>query len=114
MNAALRQPVFFHKVIALGGNYSIRNFTDGVSDSVIFQNDPQDYMAHLNDAYRLEQIKRLDIRLVTGEHDMCWAPTQRFSEVLNRTGVSHTYDVWGNGTGHDWIWWQAMIRKHIL
>jgi esterase/lipase superfamily enzyme len=27
--------------------------------------------------------------------------------------VPHLLDVWGNGTGHDWPWWQRMAQKYF-
>lgn len=114
VNCAFRHPVFFTKVIALGGNYSIRNFTDGVYDHQIYLNNPIDFMANVSDSYTLEQLRKIDIRLVTGENDMCREPSRQFSEVLHRTGVPHTFDLWGGGTGHDWQYWHEMIKKHIV
>jgi esterase/lipase superfamily enzyme len=114
VNVALRQPLLFHRVIAMGGNYGIGSFTGGYYDHDIYSNNPVDFMRSMQDQYRLEQVRKLDIRLVTGEHDMCLEPTKNFSEVLQGAGVAHTFDVWGNGTGHDWPWWHHMIQKHIL
>lgn len=114
VNMALKQPVFFGKVIAMGGAYDIKTFMDGFYDSNVYFNNPLDFMSNLSDYYTLELIRRMDIRLVTGEHDMCWDSTSRLSEVLYSVDIPHDFDLWGFGTGHDWPWWRQMIIKHVV
>ena len=113
INIGLKQPVFFNKIIAMSGSYDIKNFMDGFYDNNVYFNNPVDFMSNLSDYYTLEQIRSLDIRLMCGDHDVCWDPTQRFSEILYSVGVNHTYDFWAHGTIHDWPSWREMIKKHI-
>jgi esterase/lipase superfamily enzyme len=49
--------------------------------------------------------------LATGERDICLNDNLRLSQVLKTKGIPHYLDVWGNGTGHDWPWWQQMSHK---
>lgn len=114
VNIAFKQPAFFKKVIAMGGKYGIDSFTDGVTDERIFLNNPPAFIKHTSDAHALERIRNLDIRLVTGDHDMCWDATRFFSDTLNAKNIPHTFDLWTGGYGHDWQYWKAMINKHIF
>ncbi len=38
----------------------------------------------------------------------------RFGGVLRRKHLPTVLDVWGDGTGHDWPWWQKMAVKLLI
>ena len=45
------------------------------------------------------------------ENDICLNDNIRLSQVMSAKSIPHWLDVWGNGTGHDWPWWQQMANK---
>jgi esterase/lipase superfamily enzyme len=113
LNVAFKYPHTFHKLIAMSGKYDIRNFMHGFYDDNVYFNNPIDYIPQMHDHHHLEAMRRMDIRLVAGEYDICRQPTEDMSWRLNSKSVHNTLDIWGNGTAHDWPWWRNMIQKHI-
>lgn len=114
LNVAFKYPHIFSKLIAMSGKYDIRGFFDGFYDNNVYFNNPVDFLPGMNDHDHLEGLRRMDIRLVTGEWDMCMDAAVDMSDKLFRKSIPHTLDIWGNQTRHDWPWWCDMIRKHIL
>jgi esterase/lipase superfamily enzyme len=51
------------------------------------------------------------IVLATGETDICLAENRRLSSIMSAKGIAHELDVWGDGAGHDWPWWEQMAVK---
>ena len=47
------------------GYYDIKRFTNGYSDENVYFNNPCDFMQHEQDPARLEQLRRLNIRLIS-------------------------------------------------
>ena len=58
-------------------------------------------------------VNRMNIVLAAGEYDICRAENERLSGILAAKGIAHTLDIWGDGAGHDWPWWQAMVVKFL-
>ncbi len=54
------------------------------------------------------------IVLATGETDICLAENRRLSSIMAAKGITHELDVWGDGAGHDWPWWEQMAVKFLL
>lgn len=114
MNMGLKNPFQFRKIIAMGGMYDIRNFLHGFYDDNVYFNNPVDYVRNIHDEQQLNAIRAMDIRLVTGVHDICWDANEKFSQLLHAKHIPHQLDLWGNGTGHDWPYWREQIKKHIV
>jgi esterase/lipase superfamily enzyme len=55
----------------------------------------------------------LKIVLAAGETDICRPENERLSGILSAKGIPHTLDIWGDGAGHDWPWWQEMVEKYL-
>jgi esterase/lipase superfamily enzyme len=51
--------------------------------------------------------------LATGERDSCLQDNERLGHIMDQKQIPHWLDVWGNGTGHDWPWWQQMTVKYF-
>jgi len=114
LNVAFKYPQLISKLIAMSGKYDIRTFMDGFYDDNVYFNNPVDFVPGMNDHNLLENLRKMDIRLVTGEWDMCMDAAVDMSDKLHRKSVPHTLDIWGDQTKHDWPWWRDMIKKHIL
>ncbi len=114
LNVVFKHPHLFSKLVAMSGKYDIRSFMDGFYDDNVYFNNPVDFIPNLSDHFHLEALRKLDIRLVSGEWDMCLEAAVDMSDKLHRKSIPHALDVWGDQTKHDWPWWRDMIKKHIL
>ena len=114
LNVVFKHPQLFSKLVAMSGKYDIRTFMDGFYDDNVYFNNPVDFIPNLNDHFFLESLRNLDIRLVSGEWDMCLDAAVDMSDKLHRKSIPHVLDIWGDQTKHDWPWWRDMIKKHIL
>jgi len=112
VNFALRHPDLVHTCVSMGGSFDVRGFLDGYWDQDVYFHNPVEYMRNLDDDWYLS-LYREGFRLVlaTGEHDICLDDNFKLSSILNKKGIPHHLDVWGDGAGHDWPWWQRMARK---
>ena len=111
VNFAMRHPDIVAGCISMGGAFDIHQFLSGYYDENCYYNCPPDYLPNLSDAWFLDRIRALRIVLATGETDICRDENLRLSRILNDKGIPHWLDVWGDGTGHDWPWWQRMAGK---
>ena len=112
MNLVLRHPDLVTYAVSMGGAFDIRQFLDGYYDDNCYFNCPPDFLPNLSDDWYLSRY-RTHTRLVlaTGERDICLAENQRHGRIMDEKRIPHWLDVWGDGTGHDWPWWQRMAVK---
>ncbi len=113
LNFALRQPEAVPNCVSMGGAFDIKQFLNGYYDENCYFNCPVDFMANMHDPWYLERYARMRIVLATGEWDICLHDNRRMSSVLTGAGVPHWLDVWGDGSKHDWPWWEMMARKYF-
>ena len=113
MNAVLKQPWQFGKVIAMSGKFDIKSHLDGFYNDDVYFSNPVDYLPNLDDAGTLDALRRNHIILTTAEFDPCKDPNLHFSHLLDAKGIGHTLDFEPGVFGHDWPWWRDTIRKHI-
>ena len=87
---------------------------DGLYDDNFYFHNPVDYVANLSDGWTLDQLRSCEIRLATGS-----GPWERsgysyeFSRILSSKGIRHFLDDWGARGGHDWPYWQDMMREYL-
>lgn len=112
VNLALRHPDLFSLCVSMGGMFDIHRFLDGYYDDDCYFNCPPDFLPKLDDGRYLQRLREgLRLVLATGETDMFLDENRRLSRLLADKGIGHWLDVWGEGTGHDWPWWQQMAAK---
>jgi esterase/lipase superfamily enzyme len=111
VNFALKHPDILHYCVSMGGAFDIRQFLDGYYDDNCYYNCPPDFLPNLNDEWYLDGYRRMKMVLATGENDICLAENRRLSAIMTAKGIPHLLDVWGDGTGHDWPWWERMAQK---
>jgi esterase/lipase superfamily enzyme len=95
----------------MGGAYDLVSFMRGYSDQNFYLNQPLQFLPNLNDGWYWDRYQKMGLVLATGERDICLNDNIRLSQVLKAKSIPHYLDVWGNGTGHDWPWWQQMSYK---
>lgn len=111
VNFALRHPDLIHYCVSMGGAFDIHQFIGDYYDDNCYYNCPPDFLPNLNDAWYLDRYREMRIVLATGETDICLAENRRLSSIMNSKSIAHELDVWGDGAGHDWPWWEQMAVK---
>ncbi len=112
-NISLRHPDVFTGFLSMGGAFDISNFLNGYHDQDCYFNLPTQYLANLTDGWYLDRYRRNQYVLATGEHDQCWNQNERLAAIMRSKGIPVRFDVWRDETGHDWPWWQKMIRTYL-
>jgi esterase/lipase superfamily enzyme len=98
--------------VSMGGAFDIHQFLDNYYDDNCYFNCPPDFLPKLKDDWYLSRYRnRVRFVLATGETDVCLEENRRLSRILSSKNIPHWLDVWGDGTGHDWPWWQQMAIK---
>ncbi len=111
VNFALKHPEIVNCCVSMGGAFDIHRFLNGYYDDNCYYNCPPDFLPNLNDSWYLDRYRQMKIVLATGETDICLGENRRLSGIMDAKGIPHWLDVWGDGTGHDWPWWQRMTAK---
>lgn len=113
LNISLRRPDIFTDCMSLSGAFDIKQFLDGYYDNDCYFNNPPDYVPNLHDPWHFEKFRQNNFLFVTGEHDMCWSANEQMAAIFRSKGIPHNLFVWGDGTGHDWPWWQKMAAAYF-
>jgi esterase/lipase superfamily enzyme len=111
VNFALQHPDLVTGAVSMSGAFDIHQFLDGYYDDNCYFNCPPDFLPNLTDPWYLDRYRRQKLVLATGEADSCRDENIRLSGIMKSKDIPHWLDVWGNGTGHDWHWWQQMAVK---
>jgi esterase/lipase superfamily enzyme len=108
LNFAFRHPERVSHLFAMSGAFDVRSFMDGYYDDNVYFNNPVDYMPNNNDPH-LWQMK---IALGAGEWDICLDANRQMSDILNRKGIQHWFDLrrWAK---HDWPIWRDMFPHYL-
>ncbi len=112
MNIALKYPDKISSVICLSGTYDIKPHILGFYNDDCYFNNPFDYMPNLNDAWYLENIRKIKIFIGVGEHDFYTNENRRLSEILNSKKIDHYFEIRANAY-HDWPYWREMFTEYV-
>jgi esterase/lipase superfamily enzyme len=113
VNFAMKHPDIATSCVSMGGAFDIHQFVNGYYDDNCYYNCPPDFLPNLTDPWFLDRYRQMRIVLATGETDICLEENRRLSGILAAKGIPHQLDVWGDGAGHDWLWWEQMARKFL-
>ena len=86
---------------------------DGYYGDDVYFNSPLDYLPNLEDHGLLEALRRNHLIFTTGEHDPCKEANLKMSRLLHEKGIPHHLEMLHGAFGHDWPWWQDLLRKHV-
>jgi esterase/lipase superfamily enzyme len=111
-NLTLRHPDLAARLVALSGRYDVKGFLDGYYDDDAYYNCPVDFLPGLTDEAYLGPMRRMQIVLLSGEHDIALASTRFISETLAAKGVVHELAIWWGRT-HDWPLWREAIPHYL-
>jgi esterase/lipase superfamily enzyme len=114
-NQLFRRPDLFDGMIAMSGNYNIRQFAEGYFDETVYFNSPLDYLPNLNDDYYLPMLRsKQHIHILTGQGAYENPEGSRqLSRILDSKGIPHHLDMWGYDMPHDWPTWRAMLKYYL-
>lgn len=114
-NTLFRRPDLFDTLIGMSGFYDLSgDYFHGYSDDNCYFNNPMWYVDKL-DGRDLDILQHhCSINIITGQGAYeCPSASTRFSDLLNRKGIPHTLDLWGNDVNHDWPWWRKMLPYYV-
>lgn len=114
ISTALKHPAEFDKAIGLSGIYDIKKFMDDYYEDDVYYNNPMDFIPNLSRQPLLNQIRDIDFRLVSYEHDPRKGYTRRLSNVFRMKFIEHTLDIWDLDAKNEWDQWQKMLKTHII
>lgn len=113
-NQLFRRPDLFAGMIAMSGNYNVRNFTDGYYDDNVYYNDPLAYLPNLSGEYLTMLQNKAHIHILSGQGSYERPEGSReISDMLNAKGIPNEFDLWGYDMPHDWPTWRAMLKYYL-
>ncbi|MFU8860008.1 MAG: alpha/beta hydrolase-fold protein [Cyclonatronaceae bacterium] len=113
VNFALKHPEMVNKVLAACGRYNIKPFFNDYFSNLLYYNNPIEYFPNLNDPEIIDQIKRIDIRIITNEKDPHRAEAEIISDALNEKWIHHSLDLWQVSEKCTYNDYSRMLRNHI-
>jgi esterase/lipase superfamily enzyme len=112
MNLFLKRPDLINGVIAMSGVYDLTEYTKGHYDDNVYFNSPMHYMPNMTDHDILEQIRRGQIRILTGSGDYeDPSSSGRFAKILYDKGIWYDLQIWGREWPHEWSTWRTMLPQ---
>lgn len=109
---ALRHPEAINFMLALSGKYENSAFLDGYSDTDSYLTNPLAFLPGLHDGTILDQLRAMQLIIVTGATDPHVDEARSLSHLLWEKQVPNTLDIW-DGWMHDWPYWAAMLTKYL-
>ena len=116
---ALRHPHLFRKLVAFSGRYDLTmkvecfdDLFDGYYSGDIYFHTPTHFLPGLDDPWRLDRLRQLDIVLTVGSADPFLDNNRHLSHLLGQKGVHHQLHVW-DGRAHRAGAWRAMAPLYI-
>ena len=113
VNFALRHPDVFTACLSMSGQFDMTSFLHGYYDDDVYFQTPTYYLRNQNDAWYFDRYRRNTYILATGVQDQCWDANEHLARIMREKHIPVKLDVWGDGTGHDWPWWQKMMRAYL-
>lgn len=112
-NLAFRHPDKFTAMLSMGGAFDVSRFLHGYYDEDCYFNLPTHFLPNMSDPWYLDKYRHNTYVLATGVHDMCWDENEKLAAILRRKDIPVRLDVWQDGAGHDWPWWQKMLAAYL-
>ncbi len=100
------------RILGFSGLYDIRGFTDGYTDSTVYQWNPMEFIPNENDPARLAALRHIDIVMAGGKDDRLVHSSRALSGALWSKGIGNAFREW-DGWSHDWQYWEKMMHQYI-
>ena len=118
-NIAFRHPQRFNKLVAFSGRYDLtlnvecfRDLLDGHYDEDLFFHTPTHYLPGLEDPWRLNALRNMEVVLTVGAEDPFLPNNHRLSSILRDKQVFHQLHIW-EGRAHQGCHWRRMAPLYI-
>lgn len=111
-NFFFRHPDVFDGMICLSGLFQLKSFVGDYSDENVYFNSPLYYLPNMSDPWYLEQYRRSDIIICSGQgawEDAMVQDARAMQRILHDKGLSAWVDLWGGDVNHDWPWWRKQL-----
>ena len=107
-NFAFRHPDRVSHMFSMSGAFEIKSFMDGYYDDNVYYTNPMDYLP----GNKHPDLWKMKIVLGLGEWDICRKANEDLSELLNKKGIDHWFDMkpWAK---HDWPIWREMFPHYL-
>lgn len=113
VNLALRHPEIVTSVLSMGGAFDPSGFLRGYEGQDAYFQLPFLYLPNLTDPWYLNRLRRNSFILATGALDQSRDQNERLARLMRGKDIPVRYEVWGDGVGHDWPWWQKMLQTYL-
>jgi esterase/lipase superfamily enzyme len=84
----------------------------GYYDQDVYFITPNRFLPNLNDPAVLDPMRRMDITLAVGEHDLFHDSNRVLSQTLADKNVPHRIAIW-QGVAHRARYWREMIPHYL-
>jgi esterase/lipase superfamily enzyme len=121
MASICRHPDVFKQAICMSATYDVERFIrdrDGEpmkrGDLDFYFSSPLQYMPRLAEGEQLRLLRTRSIIMAHGggrweDPNQDWT----MAKILGSKGIPNRVDPWGEGYGHDWPTWRAMLPKYL-
>lgn len=114
ITSALKYPESFGKAIGMSGIYDIKPFMDGFYNDDVYYSNPMDFVPNMSEQKLLNNVRKVDFRLVSFDTDERKKDAERFSNVLRMKFIEHDLDIWSMESDDEWDLWPQMLKTHII
>jgi esterase/lipase superfamily enzyme len=111
-NFFFRHPDVFDGMICLSGLFQLRTFIGDYLDDHVYFNSPLYYLPNMTDAGYLDQYRRSQIIVCTGQgawEEAMVADARALQRILEQKNIPAWIDLWGYDVNHDWPWWRQQL-----
>jgi esterase/lipase superfamily enzyme len=115
-NFFFRHPDLFDVTICLSGLFQLRMFIGDYSDDNVYFNSPLQFLVHLDDPWYLEQYRRSQIVVCTGQgawEEEMLKDAHVLRNILDAKEIPAWIDFWGFDVNHDWPWWRKQLPYYL-
>lgn len=114
INLALKHPREFDKAIGMSGLYNIRSFFGEFYSDDVYYNNPADFVPNLNKRPLLNDIRKVEFRLVSYANDERKDEARKMAHIFRTKFVEHELDIWDTSSDEEWDLWRQMLKTHII
>lgn len=118
-NLAFRHPQRFRKLAAFSGRFDLtlrvehfHDLFDGYYDENVYFNTPCHFLPNLQEHWRLQALRQMDIVLAIGRDDPFLDNNRYLSQILWSKGIPHALHEW-DGRAHQGYHWRRMARLYL-
>lgn len=113
LNVACKHPDVFDLTVGMSGTYAMDRRMGGHWDEDFYFNQPVQFVPNLPEGPQLAALRRARFVFGLGQAHENPDYTWRAANALGGRGIWNRVEVWGDGHGHDWPTWRAMLPRFL-